>query len=682
MSDKYTNRLIHETSPYLLQHAHNPVDWHPWNNEALEKAKNEDKLLLISIGYSACHWCHVMEHESFENAEVAAVMNQNFVCIKVDREERPDVDQVYMDAVQLMTGQGGWPLNCFALPDGRPVYGGTYFRKTDWIRILKQMAALFTNEPEKLLKQANMVQEGVISQETAQVKDERANLSAAYLKSGLLKMAEGFDHQNGGFNGAPKFPMPSVLEYLLAFIKMNDEPTFQHHFHLTLEKMALGGIYDHAGGGFSRYSVDAQWHVPHFEKMLYDNAQLISIYSKAYGLNQNEHYKRVVYETLWFIHRELTSPDGAFYAALDADSEGVEGKYYVWTADELKYHLGENYPILAEYYSVTEEGNWEKGVNVLRSVATAEQFTLAKKISLNDFLSLLEMTESKLLSERWERTHPGLDDKIITSWNALMLKGYLDAYTAFHQDSLLDSALRSAHFIKDNLLGKDGSLYRSYKNGTARINGFLDDYSFTISAFIALYQVTFDEVWLNQALQFTEHVMQNFQDPESDFFFYTSAKDQPLAFRKKEMGDNVIPSSNSVMAENLMKLSVYFNRTGFFDKSLKMIRNMAYEVNSYGRFYSNWGRILAESSIPQKEIVITGPDAIFYAQSLKKQFTRSAVYAVSTNQSTLPIFEGRFVEGETMIYICENNTCKLPVNNIDDALRIINQEESSSPLVE
>jgi len=673
MSDKYTNRLIHETSPYLLQHAHNPVDWHPWNNEALEKAKNEDKLLLISIGYSACHWCHVMEHESFENEGVAALMNQNFVCIKVDREERPDVDQVYMDAVQLMTGQGGWPLNCFALPDGRPVYGGTYFRKTDWLNLLKQLTTLYANEREKLIKQANLVQEGVISQENAQVKDERANFSTDYLKSGLLKMAEGFDQQNGGFNGAPKFPMPSVLEYLLAFIKINDEPSIQHHFHLTLEKMALGGIYDHAGGGFSRYSVDAQWHVPHFEKMLYDNSQLISIYSKAYGLNQNEHYKRVVYETLWFIHRELTSPEGAFYAALDADSDGVEGKYYVWTADELKYHLGENYPILAEYYSVTEEGNWEKGVNVLRSVASAEQFTLNKKVPLNDLLSLLEMTESKLLSERGERTLPGLDDKIITSWNALMLKGYLDAYAAFQQESLLNNAIRSALFIKENLLGPAGNIFRSYKNGTAKINGFLDDYSFTISAFIELYQVIFEEEWLELAYQLTAHVMQNFQDPKSDFFFFTSAKDQPLAVRKKEMGDNVIPSSNSVMAENLLKLSIFFNQPDYSEKGLKMIRNMAYEVNTYGRFYSNWGRILIESTTPQKEIVITGPDAISNAQNIKKQFKRSAMYAAKNHQSTLPIFEGRFIEGETMIYICENNTCKLPVKNIDDALRMLIQ---------
>ncbi|MFA9388774.1 MAG: thioredoxin domain-containing protein [Prolixibacteraceae bacterium] len=671
MSDTNSNRLIHETSPYLLQHAHNPVDWYPWGAEALEKAKNEDKLLLISIGYSACHWCHVMEHESFEDSVVAKIMNDNFVCIKVDREERPDIDQVYMDAVQLMTGRGGWPLNCFALPDGSPVYGGTYFRKTDWISLLKQLAKLYQSDRTKLIQQANAVHDGVMKQEKAQDRYEKTDITHEEFKISISKMAEGFDSVNGGFNGAPKFPMPSVLEYLLEYSLANADTTILQHLQLSLNKMAMGGIYDHVGGGFSRYSTDEEWHIPHFEKMLYDNSQLVSIYSKAYTATKNEHYKRVVYETLQFIQRELTSDEGAFYASLDADSEGEEGKFYAWTAKELKEHLGNNYPLIAEFYSVTAAGNWENGVNVLKSVANAEQFSMDKKLLLNDFLGILETSDNQLLSARSKRIRPGLDDKILSSWNALMLKAYLDAYQAFETKTFLDAALKNGRFIQGNMLKSNGSLYRSYKNGESKINGFLDDYSFTISAFIELYQLTFDEEWLVLAKKMTDHVLMNFEDSESDFFFYTSKEDAPLAQRKKEISDNVIPSSNSSMAENLFLLSNYFSEPSYADKAIQMANTMAFEVQNHGRFYSNWGRLLVEFNSPHKEVVITGPDAVRFLHELQGLHAFNVLYAMSEQESQLPIFEGRFVKGKTMIYVCENQSCKLPVSTVAEALKLM-----------
>lgn len=671
MTDKHTNQLIHETSPYLLQHAHNPVNWLPWSNEALEKAKKEDKLLIISIGYSACHWCHVMEHESFEDSAVAKMMNENFVCIKVDREERPDVDHVYMDAVQLMTGRGGWPLNCFALPDGRPVYGGTYFRKSDWMSVLSQLAKLYQTERQKLIKQAEAIHDGVLRQETAQIRVEKPEITFEEIKAGVYKMAEGFDKRFGGFNGAPKFPMPTILNYLQTYLEIEKDTTIQNHLTLTLDQMALGGIYDHVGGGFARYSVDEEWHIPHFEKMLYDNAQLVSIYSKAFSITQNEHYKRVVYETLHFIQRVLTSPEGAFYSALDADSEGKEGKYYVWTADELKYHLGDNYDLIAEYYSVTEEGNWEDGLNVLKSVATAEHFSMEKKITLNDFLANLESVETNLLSERLKRPLPSLDDKILTSWNAIMLKGYLDAYQAFGNSSFLETALKNANFIQQKMIKPDGSLYRSYKNGVSKINGFLDDYSFTIEAFIELYQVNFDEEWLLIAKKLTEHVIANFNDNGSDFFFYTSIQDSPLAVRKKEISDNVIPSSNSVMAKNIFYLSTYFGEPAYAELARKMADTMAFEVQSYGRFYSNWGSLIIQQNATPREVVITGLNALEVCNQIKSHHPSNVIYAVAGQSSELPIFNNRFNGGKTLIYVCENSTCKLPVETVEAALALL-----------
>jgi len=553
MKEKYTNSLINETSPYLLQHAHNPVNWYPWGDEALAKAKAEDKLLLISIGYSACHWCHVMEHESFENEEIAKLMNELFVCVKVDREERPDVDQVYMDAVQLITGRGGWPLNCFALPDGRPFYGGTYFPSDNWVQVLKAISSAYITEKDKVLKSAEQVSEGVRTSGLIEEKANNTSYSMKDLDVSVNAWKSSFDKENGGENRAPKFPIPISLEFLLNYYFYSKDVVVLDHFTLSLDKMAEGGIYDQVGGGFARYSVDQYWKVPHFEKMLYDNAQLLSLYAKAYRLTKKPLYKRVIQETIGFVERELFQGEGGFYSALDADSEGVEGKFYVWEKEEVDRVLGDNSSIFSEYYEVLKNANWEEG-NILHIKKDKSDLLEKYNIEEEEFDHLLKESKDKLLKVRAKRIRPGLDDKFLTSWNALLIKGYLESYKAIGDEAYLEKANQIADFIVERMSKSGVQLFRTYKNGDSRINAFLDDYSFTIEAFIALYQVSFDETWLQRANTMTAYVIENFYDDKSGMFFYTSVKDAELIARKMEVMDNVIPSSNASMAESLYLL--------------------------------------------------------------------------------------------------------------------------------
>lgn len=441
----HTNSLIHETSPYLLQHAHNPVNWYPWGAEALQKAKDENKLILVSVGYSACHWCHVMEHESFEDEQVASIMNEHFVCIKVDREERPDIDQVYMNAVQLMTGGGGWPLNCFCLPDQRPFYGGTYFRKQDWMRLLNDLQAFFVNKPKEAEEYADRLHKGIKQSDVVGFVAEQKEYSVNTLKEIVDPWTRYFDYSDGGYNRAPKFPLPNNFQFLLRYARLAKDQASNVITRLTLDKMAYGGIYDQLGGGFARYSVDSVWLVPHFEKMLYDNGQLVSLYAEAYQYSGSLLYKNVVAETLEFIRRELTSPEGGFYSALDADSEGVEGKFYCWTRDELKGILSDDEEIFSTYYNVTEEGNWEE-TNILHRKEDDKVIANAHGLSEDELTVIIDRCKAKLMKVREHRVRPGLDDKILTSWNGIMLKGYIDAYRVFRVDEYLQTALTNASF--------------------------------------------------------------------------------------------------------------------------------------------------------------------------------------------------------------------------------------------
>ncbi|MEA3443827.1 MAG: thioredoxin domain-containing protein, partial [Bacteroidota bacterium] len=589
----FTNQLINESSPYLLQHAHNPVNWHPWGQEALDKARDENKLIIISIGYSACHWCHVMEHESFEDEEVASFMNDNFVAIKVDREERPDIDQIYMNAVQLINGSGGWPLNCIALPDGRPVWGGTYFRKKQWVDMLTQVLEFVKNSPDKAEQQAESLTEKVQSHDFIFDNTEKSEFTNEDLNSIFINLESNIDITDGGNYGAPKFPMPIGQRFLLHYYYISQNEDALKAVTTTLNKMAGGGIYDQIGGGFARYSTDSYWEVPHFEKMLYDNAQLVSLYSLAYQQSKNPKYKTIVHETLEFIARELKSKEGGFYSSLDADSEGEEGKFYVWTKSELQKLPGNISDLIIDYYQITEKGNWENGKNILLETENKNEIAGKYKISLKELNKQVSEAKKILLEERSKRIRPGLDDKILTSWNALMLKAYVDAYRVFDDKEYLKTALINADFINAKMKSDDNSLNRNYKNGKATINAFLDDYAFTIDAFISLYQATFDEKWLTEAQQLTEYAIEHFYDENTGMFFYTSNTDPELIARKIEVSDNVIPSANSEMAKNLFVLGRYFYNNKYIRKSERMLKNVKQNALRGGVYYSNWNILMA-----------------------------------------------------------------------------------------
>ncbi len=472
------NRLANSASPYLLQHAHNPVDWYPWGAEALQKAKSENKLILVSIGYSACHWCHVMEHESFEDEKVAAVMNEYFVCIKVDREERPDVDQIYMSAIQLMTGRGGWPLNCICLPDQRPIYGGTYFRKNDWVSLLFNLADFYKQKPAEAEEYAVKLTEGIRQYESVQFVDVQPEYKRENLEEILDNWQRYFDKTEGGMGSSPKFPMPNNWQFLMRYAHLMKDENIAQQVKLTLHKMAYGGIYDHIGGGFARYSVDGRWHVPHFEKMLYDNAQLVSLYSEAAVWqapsksppegetlrHYNQFYYQIVDEVITFVKRELTSPDGGFYSALDADSEGVEGKFYTFTKGEIEQILGNDADLFCIYYHVTDDGNWEEeNTNVFFRKESDEQLAAKLGLSVDELVSGINTARDKILEARSKRVRPGLDYKILTSWNGLMLKGLCEAYRAFNKAEYLKLALQNAQFLVNNLVTMGHRLNRIYK---------------------------------------------------------------------------------------------------------------------------------------------------------------------------------------------------------------------------
>lgn len=667
----YTNALIHESSPYLLQHAHNPVNWYPWGEQALQKARDENKMLVISIGYAACHWCHVMEHESFEDAEVAKVMNEHFVCIKVDREERPDVDQVYMTAAQLITGSGGWPLNALALPDGRPFQAGTYYSKNNWIQMLAYFGELIKTDPAAIEKRAELITNGIHVAENVIFKDTRKTFSLDELDQQFAAMKLNIDFIKGGANRAPKFPMPSNWMYLLHYHYLSKNEEALKAVTVTLNNMAFGGINDHLAGGFARYAVDANWHVPHFEKMLYDNAQLVTLYAQAYQLTKNPLYKKTVYETLDFVKQELTSADGAFYASLDADSEGVEGKFYVWTKNEVDDALGEEAVIFSTYYNITADGNWEHGNSILLRNDTDEAVAAAFEITVDELKNKIDAGKEKLLKIRSERIKPGLDDKILSSWNALMITGYTKAYRVFGEEAFLNAAVTNANFLLQKAIAADGEMTRNYKNGKSSIHALLDDYAFTIAAFIELYQATFDEQWLMEADRITRYAMEHFFDPASHMFFYTHNQYADLISRKMELSDNVIPSSNSEMAKNLFLLGHFFNNEDHISKAKQMLINVEADVQRNIYFYSNWGMLQAWFSSPLYEVVITGDDFKNKRQEFDQHYLPNVILLGGKEEGSLSLLKNKLIKGETTIYVCRDKTCTLPAREVNKALEQI-----------
>ncbi|MGO3181358.1 MAG: thioredoxin domain-containing protein [Aequorivita sp.] len=676
----YTNDLIHESSPYLLQHAHNPVDWKPYGEQALQQAKKEKKLMIISIGYAACHWCHVMEHESFEDSTVAAVMNKNFIPIKVDREERPDVDQTYINAVQLMTGSAGWPLNVVTLPDGRPVWGGTYFRKKDWINALGQIQEVYKEEPEKLIAYANRLEEGIKSMDLINLNSEDVDFKNYPTAEIINTLSEKFDNKNGGFRGAPKFMMPNNYEFLLRYAVKENNVDLLNYLTLTLDKMAYGGLYDQVGGGFARYSTDEKWHIPHFEKMLYDNAQLVSLYSNAYKVTKKPLYKEVVEETLDFVARELTNDEGGFYSSLDADSKDEngnleEGAFYVFTSEELQELLRDDFSIFKEYYNINSYGKWENNHYVLIRKKTDSEIEKEFGITSEAFQQKKKNWKSTLLKYRNNRPKPRLDDKTLTSWNAMMLKAYVDAYKTFGKQEYLDVALKNASFLSQKQLQENAALFHNYKEGKSSINGFLEDYAFTIEAFLDLYEVTLDEKWLKLSKEMADYAKANFFDAEKHMFYFTSKEDPAIVTRSFEYRDNVISASNSVMAKSLFVLSKYFEETDFDVISHQMLKNVVSEIKQYPSGFSNWLDLLLNFQDDFYEVVVVGSEAPEKIKELNTNYLPNIIIAGSEKENNGPLFVNRYVPQETLIYICVNNACQLPLEDSKIAIKTLKKEE-------
>ncbi len=647
---KTANELIKESSLYLQQHAHNPVKWFPWSESVFQKAKEENKIVLISVGYSACHWCHVMEHECFEDEEVAALMNAFFVCVKVDREERPDVDQVYMQAVQLMTQRGGWPLNCFTLPDGRPIYGGTYFPKEQWMHVLKSLHHTFTSEPEKCLEYAMELTNGVAKYGLIEAPKPIQAIEKATLDELVKRWLPRMDNLEGGPTHAPKFPLPVNYSFLIDYATIYSHEALKKHCSLTLHKMAWGGIYDQVGGGFSRYSVDMLWKIPHFEKMLYDNGQLLSLYAKAYTHEKSEEYLRVLKGIRTWITTDLLNEENSLSAAQDADSEGEEGKFYVWKKEQLKTLLGEHYSWFQLLFNPDNKGDWEHDNYVLIRNESWESFRKKHPlVSEKDIVSCLEI----LYSERKKRIAPVTDEKILTTWNALTITGLCHAFCATNDAEYLLLARKVGESILKNLYDEVNGLWHVRQNGTTKINGFLDDYSTFIEAALQLYQFTAEEKWLSVAEKCMQICFEKFQDKHTSMFYFTNANSD-LIVRKMEIQDNVIPASNSIMAHNLLELSLLTDNELYYSTALQMYQNVAEGIENSGENYANWARF-----------------ALRIAKGV------SCIHAPKNRQNAeiLPILSAyvlvKYVEND-FYTVCGNGSCSAPMESLEEVKEEIN----------
>ena len=673
---KKENNLINESSPYLLQHANNPVNWNPWNKKFLDIADKENKLVVVSIGYASCHWCHVMERESFQDTTVAKLMNEKFISIKVDREERPDIDQVYMNAVQLMNGNGGWPLNVVTLPDGRPIWGGTYFSKDQWMSALSQIIKIYEEEPEKFILYADRVQEGINSLNI--INSEIDNFESIDLVKYSEKLINNVDLEYGGFKGAPKFMMPSNLDFLLRYSVQEKNIKAQNIILKTLDKMAYGGIFDHVEGGFSRYSTDEKWHIPHFEKMLYDNGQLMSLYSKGYKISNKRLYKKIVYKIHEYIHSEMKDNTGGFYSSLDADSKindstYIEGAYYSWEFSELQNLIEEDFELFSDYFNINEYGYWkEENKYVLINSLSDSEFISKHNLSEKAFNKKLSNWTNLLKEAKKNKKKPNLDYKIVTSWNGLMISGYVEAYKAFNDEIFLNEAIQAGNFIYSSLIKKDGGLFHNYVNEKSKINGYLEDYATVIQASLDLYEITLDQKWIEKALNLSKYVLNNFSNNQSALFYFTSKNDENLISRTIEFRDNVIPSSNSIMAKNLFKLYHYFDKQEYYDLSKKMALSVSSEFEIYPSGYTNWFDLIYNLKSKFYEVAIVGENAIERATELNKKYLPNKLVIGSSNSNDLPLLKNRFIKGKTLIYVCVNKACKMPTENLDESINMIN----------
>ena len=677
------NRLINETSPYLLQHAHNPVEWHPWGPEALEKAKSEDKPILLSVGYSACHWCHVMERESFENREIAELMNTSFICIKVDREERPDIDSIYMTAVQAMTGQGGWPMTVFLTPEGKPFYGGTYFPPDDrgglpaFPRVVESMANAYRNSRGEVL----MATEELLQRmrQTTSTPGSLDPLTTDVLAQAYAGVSGHFDHKYGGVGMQPKFPQPMTYEVLLRHHLRTGDPKALDMVELTLDRMAMGGIYDQLGGGFHRYSTDTFWLVPHFEKMLYDNALLVRLYLHAYQVTNKPMYKRVVEETLDYVVREMTDVAGGFYSAQDADSEGVEGKFFVWRPEEVMETLGDG-EIICRYFDVTQTGNFE-GHSILNVKVCPSEFARDEGLSDLEFSDLLNRSRKTLMERRELRVHPERDDKILTAWNGLMLNAFAEAGAVLDRPDYTLVAEKNASFLLDNLR-KHGRLLRSYKDGQAKLNGYLEDYAFLAAGLLTLHEATFEPRWLLEAVDLGRSMVTLFWDESSSQFYDTGHDHEELVLRPRDVSDNAIPSGSSMATDVLLRLAVVTGDEEFQRKAIIGMRAVKEFMARFPTGSGHWLCALDFYLSNPKEIAIIGDRSGLDTRSLIAEVYRSFIptrVMIGRNDSVeildqLPLMDGRGrIKGKSTVYVCQNYVCQLPATDVHELARQLSE---------
>ena len=671
-----TNKLIHEDSLYLQQHAHNPVHWLPWSVEAFEKAKTENKLIIISIGYSSCHWCHVMEKESFENTTIAEVMNENFVCIKVDREERPDIDAVYMTAVQLMKGQGGWPLNCITLPDGRAIYGGTYFNPQQWLQVLEQLSMMYQKDKSKFLEYASSLQEGMMQLEKFETINPKPDFDI--LKNAIAKWSALFDKTHGGLQRSPKFAMPVNLNFLMQYGHVFNDTEVKKHVRLTLSKMYNGGIFDQIEGGFARYSTDNRWEVPHFEKMLYDNAQLIIVYAEAYKAYNDLTFKNAAKETINFLKEKMYDNSGYYYSAIDADSDGEEGKFYFWTKAEIRAIINqlnlENitkdtaFDFACRYFSISESKmeNDEIVLQCNKDIFNDYNLRMLEPSQLQKFIDAIK---SAMKIARDKRIHPVCDKKLITSWNALMISALADAALYLNDKEYELQALATFSYLEQNLFQEKGYLLRS--SGTKQTSNLhLEDYALLIQACIKLFECTWDFQWIEKAQSLTTYAIQYFSHDDNILFYDYTSNDSVLKFRKTELQDNVIPCANSVMANNLFLLSKYLNNEDYLLRSKKMLEKVIEQIPDYGFGYANWALLLQRTNQPFYEVAFGGSNAIRNKNKLNEHYMPMKVTAPVILKNKIE-FTADKNETDDLIYVCRNHSCLLPTSDIIKVAQII-----------
>ncbi len=660
------NRLSKESSPYLLQHAHNPVDWYPWGEEALNRSVQENKLMIISIGYSSCHWCHVMEKETFADTMVAEMMNRDFISVKVDREERPDLDQVFMDAVQMMGRPGGWPLNVFALPGGKPFWGGTYFPKESWLDTMARVVEIYRNRPKELVYNSEQVMEALQRELPFDFQSRLGDIRT--LSQAVYQWKTSFDKVNGGFKGAPKFPLPVNLLFLLDYYHHTQEREIWDFVEHTLVKMASGGIYDQLGGGFARYSTDEEWRVPHFEKMLYDNALLVQLYATAFRVTPHPLFRRVVSETVDFLEREMTGPGGCFFSALDADSEGVEGRYYAWTEAEVREILGHQAEMLMSHFGITREGNWEEGRNILY---------VRDPLPSSEIDPELEQGRIKLMAARESRIRPFLDIKVLTSWNALMVQALFQAYNVFGEDRFLRLGKRALDELLARHIGEDGALNRSRQEGKPGIPGFLDDYAHLIMALL-MYPGSNPYPYYEKARGLCELVLRGFKDSSTGLFFYTKDTGTGWPVRRKEVLDNVMPSSNAMMVRALHRAGHLFEDEEYLKASRRMITLMEERILAFPGAHGMWATAFLEHRLPFYTLVITGPDAGEQRKLLSKQPMPDVWITVVEEESEIPLFRNRHSGSETRFFLCSGKECFAPVSTVEDVTAQVQRLRQSS----